>query len=275
MSAGGRYRAAVIGDPAEHSLSPAIHRAGYRANGLVWRYDAVTVTPEELDGFVRSRLDDPAWAGLSVTAPHKEAVLAYGEADEPTRLVGGGNTLVFGAQPRVYNTDVPGFVRAWRAHDLGTPRTAAILGNGATARSLVLALAGLETREVIVLARRPERAASILELARTLGLHAEVSLLGESVGPVDLVASTIPAPATAEHATKLAAEATVVFDAVYDPWPTPLGLAAREAGRFSLNGLDLLAGQAVDQFFLLTGHRVTFEDCRSAAGRELKRRSLL
>ncbi|MBB1484713.1 shikimate dehydrogenase [Tessaracoccus sp. MC1865] len=275
MSAGGRYRAAVIGDPAEHSLSPAIHRAGYHANGLVWRYDAVTVTPEELDGFVRARLNDPAWAGLSVTAPHKEAVLAYGEADEPTRLVGSGNTLVFGAQPRVYNTDVPGFVRAWRAHSLGTPRAAAILGNGATARSLVLALAGLETREVIVLARRPERAASILELARTLGLHAEVSLLGEGVGPVDLVASTIPAPATAEHATKLAAEATVVFDAVYDPWPTPLGLAAREAGRFSLNGLDLLAGQAVDQFFLLTGHRVTFEDCRSAAGRELKRRSLL
>ncbi|MDO5676561.1 MAG: shikimate dehydrogenase [Propionibacteriaceae bacterium] len=271
----GRFRAAVIGDPASHSLSPAIHRAGYEANGLDWKYEAVTVSPGELDDFVSARLDDPAWAGLSVTAPHKEAMLAYGEADEPTRLVGGGNTIVFGDEPRVYNTDVPGFVRAWRAHGLERPRSAAILGNGATARSLVLALAGLEAREVVVLARRPERAASILDLARALDLHAEVRTLGESAGPVDLVASTIPAAATEEHAAGLAAEAAVVFDAVYDPWPTPLGVAALEAGRMSLNGLDLLAGQAVDQFFLLTGHRVTFDACRSAAERELKRRSSL
>lgn len=270
---GGRYRAALIGDPAAHSLSPAIHRAGYEANGLVWRYDAVTVPPEELDGFVRARLDDPAWAGLSVTAPHKEAILGYGEADEPTRLVGGGNTLVFGAEPKVYNTDVPGFVRAWRAHGLDAPRSAAILGNGATARSLVLALAGLEAREVVILARHPERAGAIVDLAQMLGLYAEVKLLGESPGPVDLVASTIPADATAAHAAPLVAESRVVFDAVYDPWPTPLGTAAEEAGRFSLNGLDLLAGQAVDQFYLLTGHQVTFEACRSAAGRELRRRA--
>ncbi|GAA4902615.1 shikimate dehydrogenase [Tessaracoccus lubricantis] len=263
----------MIGDPAHHSLSPAIHRAGYEANGLDWRYEAITVSAEELDGFVRARLYDPAWAGLSVTAPHKEAIVAYGEPDEPTRLVGGGNTLVFGPHPKVYNTDVPGFVRAWRAHGLDRPRSAAILGNGATARSLVLALAGLAAREVVVLARRPERATSILELTRALGLSAEVRPLGEDVGPVDLVASTIPASATAAHAASLASGTRVVFDAVYDPWPTPLGTAAEQAGRVSLNGLDLLAGQAVDQFFLLTGHEVTFEDCRSAAGRELKRRS--
>lgn len=271
----GRHRAAVIGDPAAHSLSPAIHRAGYAANDLAWEYEAVTVTPDELDGFVRARLDDPAWAGLSVTAPHKEAIVGFGEADEPTKLVGGGNTIVFGDEPRVYNTDVPGFVRAWRAHGMERPRSAAILGNGATARSLVLALAGLEAREVVVLARRPERAGAILDLARMLGLHAEVKMLGESPGPVDLVASTIPAAATSPHAAALAADARVVFDAVYDPWPTPLGAAAQEVGRASLNGLDLLAGQAVDQFFLLTGHRVGFEECRSAAAAELKRRASL
>ena len=72
-----------------------------------------------------------------------------------------------------------------------------------------------------------------------------------------------------------AADARVVFDAVYDPWPTPLATAAEEAGRASLNGLDLLAGQAVDQFYLLTGHQVGFEACRSAAAAELKRRASL
>lgn len=271
----GPRRAAVIGDPAAHSLSPAIHRAGYLANGLPWHYEAVTVAPAELHGFVTTRLDGPEWAGLSVTAPHKEAIIGYGEPDEAAQLVGGANTIVFGPQARVYNTDVPGFVRAWRTHGLQRPTSAAILGNGATARSLVLALAGLGAREAIILARSPERAASILELARVLGLTAEVRELGEPVGAVDVVASTIPTAAAAPHAASLAAEARVVFDAVYEPWPTPLGVAAQEAGRAALNGLDLLAGQAVDQFFLLTGHRVTFEACRSAAAQELKRRTSL
>ena len=267
-------RAGVVGDPAGHSLSPAIHRAGYAANDLDWAYEAYTVAPAELDAFVGERLDDPAWAGLSVTAPHKEAILAFGEADEPTRLLGAGNTLVFGADgARVFNTDVPGFVRAWRAHGLSAPRSAAIVGNGATARSILLALAGLGVADVIVLARRPERAAAIMDLAKVLGVRAEVRGLADGVDEVDLVANTIPAAATAPHAAALAGAARVVFDAVYDPWPTPLGDAAAAAGRAALNGLDLLAGQAVDQFFLLTGAGVTFDACRSAAEQELRRRA--
>ena len=267
--------AGVVGDPAGHSLSPAIHRDGYRSNSLDWGYDAYTVAPDDLHGFVTERRDDPAWAGLSVTAPHKEAILAFGAADEASRLVGGGNTLVFGAEPAVYNTDVPGFDVAWRAHGLADPRRAALLGNGATARSIVLALARMGLRELVVLARRPERAASLTSLATELGVDAQVLPLGEAIGPVDLVASTIPADAAAPHAVDLAGSAKVVFDVVYDPWPTPLTEAAAAEGRTVLNGLDLLAGQAVDQFRLLTGHAITFEQARSAAGRELKRRASL
>ena len=96
---------------------------------------------------------------------------------------------------------------------------------------------------------------------------------GEAAGAADLVANTIPASATADHARALAEASSAVFDVVYDPWPTPLASAASDAGRVALNGLDLLAGQAVDQFFLLTGKQVTFEQCRSAAGREIRRRA--
>lgn len=268
-------RAGVVGDPAIHSLSPAIHRAGYLAHGLDWVYDAHSVPPAELDGFIRARLADPSWAGLSVTAPHKEAVVGYGDPDELTRLLGAGNTLVFGDAPRVHNTDVPGFVRAWRAHDLPGPRSAAIVGNGATARSILLALAGLGTRDVVVLARAPERAAGLLRLASTLGVQARTQPLGAPLDPVDLIANTIPAAATAAHAAALAGAARVVFDAVYHPWPTPLGRAAADAGRATVSGLDLLAGQAVDQFFLFTGRQVTFDACRSAAEQELRRRARL
>lgn len=266
-------RAGVVGDPASHSLSPAIHRAGYAAHDLEWAYDPHTVSSADLAGFVAGCAADPSWAGLSVTAPHKEAVLAFGEPDEPTRLLGAGNTLVLGERPRVHNTDVPGFVRAWRAHGLEVPGTAAIVGNGATARSITLALAGLGTRDLTVLARRPERASQLADLASALGLEVRVLTLGEATGGVDLVANTVPTAATAPHAADLAAAARTVFDVVYDPWPTPLGLAAQEAGRMSLNGLDLLAGQAVDQFFLFTGRQITFEQARSAAGRELRRRA--
>ncbi|NLE99244.1 MAG: shikimate dehydrogenase [Propionibacterium sp.] len=271
-----RMRCAVIGDPAHHSLSPAIHRAGYDANGLDWHYDAITVTPDELDGFVRGVIDDPGWAGLSVTAPHKEAMLAYGEADEPSLLVGGANTLVLrGETPTLHNTDVPGFVVAWRAATDEVPKRAAIVGAGATARAILVGLAGFGTREVTILVRNPDRAAGLLELARALDIPAEARLLSDPIEPVDLLASTIPAEATAPYARQWADSAAALFDVVYDPWPTPVAVAARDAGRIALNGLDLLAGQAVDQFYLLTGRQVTLEACRSAAEQELQRRQRL
>ncbi|MCC2592969.1 shikimate dehydrogenase [Tessaracoccus sp. OS52] len=264
-------RCAVIGDPAAHSLSPAIHRAGYARHGLDWTYEAITVTPEGLDAFVTEVLADDDWAGLSVTAPHKEAICRFGEPDHVTRLVGGGNTLVKGQAPTVHNTDVPGFVRAWRHYGLGPLRRAAIVGNGATARSLMVALAGLDVAEVLVLARRPERAGSLVELGLALGTAVEAVAIDEELPEVDLLASTVPTEATAPHAARWAKAASVLFDAVYHPWPTPMAGAAAP-GQTVITGLDLLAGQAVDQFYLLTGHEVTFADCLSAAQDELRSR---
>lgn len=270
-------RCAVIGDPAEHSLSPAIHRSGYETLGLGWRYDAIPVTPDDLASFVQRCIADRIWAGLSVTAPHKEAIIAFGEPDHVTQLVGAGNTMVFGdrsrgSTPTIHNTDVPGFVRAWRSHNLAAPDTAAVVGNGATARSLLTALAGLGTSRVILSVRNPSRTEKIAELARALDVELHVQSLDAQLPSVALVANTIPAAATVPYAQRWAQAAEVVFDVVYDPWPTPLASAARDAGRMALNGLDLLAGQAVDQFFLMTGGRVTFEDCRRAAATELRSR---
>lgn len=270
-------RCALIGDPARHSLSPAIHRAGYARVGLNWRYDAITVAPAELEGFVRDCLDDDSWAGLSVTAPHKEAILGYGEPDHVARLVGAGNTMVMRGTPgnrttTIHNTDVPGFVRAWRARGLGVPRSAVIVGNGATARSLLVALAGLNLRQAVVLAREPARAAGVVELGIALGVDISAQPLAYVPHDVDLVANTIPAPATAPHATAWADAAPWLFDAVYDPWPTPLGTAATPEHTV-LTGLDLLAGQAVDQFHLITGETVTFQECHAAAMSELRSRT--
>lgn len=270
-------RCALIGDPAGHSLSPAIHRDGYRRAGLHWSYDAITVTPGDLESFVSGCLADEAWAGLSVTAPHKEAIMSFGEPDHVSRLVGAGNTLVTHsgsaeAVPTVHNTDVPGFVRAWRARSLGVPQTAAIVGCGATARSLLVALAGLHVRRVVILARDPARAVRAHELGIALGVDTSIQPLGFNPPAVDLVANTIPAAATQPYAQIWADAAQWIFDAVYSPWPTPLGAAATDQHTV-LTGLDLLAGQAVDQFHLLTGGEITFEHAHAAATAELERRT--
>lgn len=276
-------RAGVVGDPAGHSLSPAIHRAGYTVHDLPWAYSAHTVTPAELPGFMGNCASDPAWAGLSVTAPHKRAVVSLGQPDEPTRLTGGANTVCFGDEVTVHNTDVPGFVRAWRSRELAPPRRAAIVGNGATAASALLALAELGVGDVVVLVRDPRRAAGMLDLAAQLDVTAHVQgldPLGAQPGrdetpPLDVVVSTVPTHAIAASAGALVRRAAAVFDVVYHPWPTPLARVAHEAGAAILDGLDLLAGQAVDQFFLMTGHRVSFQDCRVAAEQELNRRARL
>ena len=263
-------RCAVIGDPVEHSLSPAIHRAGYRINGLDWSYEAIRVAPGTLPEFVAS-LTDPGWVGLSVTAPHKKDLLGLGEPDSISLMVQGGNTILLGEEPRVYNTDVPGFLKAWRSRGLEGISTAVIVGSGATARSLLVALSGLSVREVTVLARVPSRAAALCELGIALGIDITAQPMDASFRDVDLLASTIPTSATEKWAGVWAERAAVMFDAVYDPWPTPLASAA-DPDQPVITGLELLAGQAVDQFRLLTKCELSFQEALSAATVELEAR---
>ena len=240
-----------------------------------WHYEAIDVAPGQLNAFVEGCLADESWAGLSVTAPHKDAIVQFGEPDEPTRILGCANTLVLSEEPRVHNTDVAGFGVALRAATVQAPRRVAIVGNGATARSILLAVVQLGARECVVLARNPQRAVDLQLLADSLGIDAQVQALDAPLERIDLLASTIPAAATAPHAERWAQAATTFFDVVYDPWPTPLGVAAERLHRRALSGLDLLAGQAVDQFALLTGRTVSFEACLSAAKQELRRRATL
>ncbi len=132
-------KAAVLGSPIAHSLSPALHRAGYAALGLDWTYDRFELTADQLPAFVAGLDDD--WRGLSLTMPLKVACLEV--ADQVTPLAqraGAGNTLVRTAEGWLAdNTDIPGLVAALLPSWHGWTR-AAILGAGATARSAVLAL---------------------------------------------------------------------------------------------------------------------------------------
>lgn len=254
----------MVGHPVAHSLSPVMHRAAYRALGLDWSYEAIDIAPGGLARFAESL--DERWRGLSITAPHKDDAVALGTTDSVVELTGAANTWVRTPDGVIVrNTDVPGYGVAFAAHGIASAQRVALVGNGATARSALTGLVRLGARQVTVLARRPERAGTLLALAQRLGVACEVVRLGDPVTRVDLLVSTVPAEGPAAHAEQLAGLAPVVFDSVYDPWPTPLARAAAERGRLVLNGLDLLAGQAVEQVRWMTGGHVTFETLRAAA----------
>lgn len=261
----------MIGHPAAHSLSPVMHAAGYRYLGLDWSYDAIDVVPADLDAFVTGL--DASWRGLSVTMPHKEAILAYGEPDDLVRLVGAANTLVLGESPILRNTDVTGFEAACR-HAGVLPGRATIAGAGATTRSVLVSLGRLGCREVRVMARRPEQAEALADLARAVGLELTAVPLDAEPTSTDLVVSTIPGDGLASIADALASVTSAVFDVAYDPWPTPLATAASRRGLPVLDGIDLLAHQAVDQLALMTGGQVPVDQLLDAARDEMSRRAL-
>ncbi len=261
-------RCAVLGSPIEHSLSPVLHRAAYAHLGLAdWDYQRHRVEADELAGFVAG-LDD-SWRGLSLTMPLKEVALGLGEPDEISVLAGAANTMVFDADrhARVYNTDVGGLVNAFAAAGVTGADRVTVLGSGATARSGLISAARMGAGRVTVMARRPGHARDALTgLAARLGVELEVVGWGPTVPSGDVLVSTVVRGAADPIAAAAAAAAPVVFDVIYDPWPTPLAAAAEALGRTVCNGLDLLVHQAVGQIFLMTGRTVP-ADLLAAAGR--------
>ncbi len=270
-------RAAVLGSPIAHSLSPALHRAGYVALGLSdWSYDAFRVEAVELAGFVAGLGSE--WRGLSLTMPLKEA--AFGVAAEASDLAGragAANTLV--RRPdgrwRADNTDVAGIVEALRPHWPVSCSRASVLGAGATARSALLALAELGVSRVSVHARDKAKAAALVSWAMSAG----VGITAGEPGTLDgwgttagaVVVSTLP-PA-AEPAQGLGTRTGgLLLDVVYADWPTPLARAAEEAGLTVVGGLEMLVHQAARQFELFTGRSAPVA-VMLAAGREALARS--
>lgn len=254
MADGAARRAAVLGSPIGHSLSPALHRAAYRGLGLDWTYDAIEVDEDGLPVFLAGL--GPEWAGLSLTMPLKEAVIPLlAEVDPEARSLRSVNTVL--PTPggwRGTNTDVYGMTQSLLERGLdATPRSATILGAGATARSAVAALVRLGARSVVVCARRPEAAAEVVELASRFGLPGRSASLDPDAALVraDVVVSTLPGSAAADWAPLAGSAGGVLLDASYHPWPTPLA-ASWESGRVA-SGRDMLLWQAVEQVRLMTG----------------------
>jgi shikimate dehydrogenase len=278
LVAAGPARAAVLGSPAAHSLSPVLHTAGYRQLGLAgWTYEAIECDEPGLASFLDSV--GPDWTGLSLTMPLKRAVLQLlDETEQLAADVGAANTVLLRDGRRLgYNTDVPGMVTALRQAGVTPGRNALILGSGATACSALAAIRELGATSVTVATRSLPRAAPLLAVAARLGLAVQLTDLDAGLGGAGwgLLISTIPpagAAAVAEQIESQAVRADAVLDVGYDPWPTALAKAAQSAGMVVISGYELLVGQAVGQFELMTGRAAPVAAMRAAGLVELERR---
>lgn len=263
----------VLGDPVAHSLSPPLHRAGYAALGLDWTYDAHRVPAGGLVNFL-ARLDR-TWRGLSLTMPLKrEALGVVDQVTDRARRAGAVNTVVLGEELMGDNTDLPGAVAAIRERTDQIPDRAVILGGGATATSTGLAILELGARSITLAVRDEQRAGETLQVLRShpSAPVVDVATLADD-GPgfvADIVVSTVPAPAQTSALVARCADVPVLFEVLYDPWPTPL--AASAADRVLIGGLDLLVHQAALQFELFTGRTAPLSALRAAGESALAER---
>ena len=274
--------AAVLGSPIAHSLSPVLHRAAYRALGLRdWRYAAHEVDEEGFLPFVAGL--DETWRGLSLTMPLKEVAFEVAADISPTALATGAiNTLVRRETGEwdAHNTDVHGVVAALGGSlrdAAAAPRSATVLGSGATARSAIAALAELGVRHVRLAVRAAVRPATT-RIAADLGLQVEQVSLERWAERGGLVVSTLPAGAGAAAAAVLDGHRLdghrlegTLLDVVYADWPTPLAVAAAAAGLTVVPGLDMLVHQAAEQVRLMTGREAPLQAMLSAGRQAVSR----
>lgn len=252
-------RAAVLGRPIGHSLSPLLHRAAYVSLGLDWHYDAVDVGSDELGAFLDGL--GPEWRGLSLTMPLKAAVLPLlDDVDALARDVAAANTVVLGQGRRSgFNTDVHGIVAALADAGVTTASRAVVLGGGATARSALAALRQLGERAPTLVVR--SEPAETLAAAERLGVAPTVVPFSpEVLDGCDLLVSTLPAGA-ADAVAPHVSDVPALLDVVYEPWPTPL---ARACGGVLVSGREMLLHQAAAQVQLMTGLPAPLEAMRAA-----------
>ncbi|MCX5148793.1 shikimate dehydrogenase [Streptomyces sp. NBC_00320] len=270
-------RAAVLGSPIEHSLSPVLHRAAYQELGLVdWSYDRFEIDEAALPQFVAGL--GPEWAGLSLTMPLKRAVIPLLDGISDTAAsVEAVNTVVLTKDGRRLgdNTDIPGIVSALHERGVDKVENATILGAGATASSALAALARICSGEVTVYVRSRARADEMQEWGERLGVAVRTADWADAADGLGapLVIATTPASATDWLAAAVPAGPGFLFDVLYDPWPTALAAAWSQRDGRLLGGLDLLVHQAVLQVEQMTGrHTAPLAAIRAAGEAALRAR---
>ena len=275
---------AVVGNPVSHSLSPAIHNAGYAANELDFVYLPCQV--EDLEGMLAGVRAMHNFRGLSVTIPHKVAAMdLVDDVAEADRIIGSINTIVK-ENGRLYGlgTDGPGALKALT--DAGVDpdsRTVLLLGCGGAARAIAFALAlNTKVAELCLLDIDQQVLAGLasdLESHTPTKITAEqcsAETLAEAMGRANIVIHCTPVGMHPKQDVSLVPpdlfrSGQTVFDIVYNPLETRLLREAKERGLKTISGVEMFINQAVLQFEYFTGGQAPEEVMRRVVMEHLTR----
>jgi len=252
----------VIADPVGHSLSPLIHNAAFRAMGMNRVYLPIRVAPEHLAEFLDTA-PDLGIRGLSVTIPHKEAVIGLlDDVDEAVRGIRAANTVVFAHGRRAgYNSDYAAAMGSleeaigvsFRGRQTLADRTALVLGSGGVGRAIAFGLVERGAR-VVLCDGEPSRAVRLADELRCQAVdwaerHATPADIVVNCTPIGMHPNVDATPFDKRHMRP----SMVVFDAVYNPEETRFIQDARATGCTCVTGVDMFVRQAAMQFKWFTG----------------------
>ncbi|MBC7086245.1 MAG: shikimate dehydrogenase [Methanomethylovorans sp.] len=250
---------AVLGDPIEHSLSPLMHNAAFKALGMDCTYHAFQVNKENLKDAIKGA-NALGFGGLNLTVPLKEEALKIVEPDSLAAAIGAVNTVDFKEGIRGYNTDGIGAEKA--LIDAGVKIGGAkvvIIGAGGAARGICFQLARCGA-DVTIANRTPEKAIQLADDAAVIGNVKGCGLeqLDDLIASADILinCTTLGMYPHVEDSIVTANqihEDLVVFDIVYNPLKTKLLMEAEKAGAKTVSGVMMLVYQGAEAFRIWTG----------------------
>ncbi|MEP2987950.1 MAG: shikimate dehydrogenase [Parasphingorhabdus sp.] len=248
--------AEVIGDPINHSKSPAVHGFWLRKLGIEAEYRAHHVQPEKLPGYIKKRQDDPSWRGCNVTLPHKVAVMDL--VSDPGLVkdsIGAMNTIIRQKDGSLIgtNTDAAGFFAPLANSDWKGAH-AVVIGAGGAARAVLFALKQAGIENITILARNGLKASGVMMQS---GLKGDILSLDAALPNADLLINTSPLGMVGQPELEVdlspLPDHALVYDIVYTPLETNLLKAAKSRNLDIVDGLDMFIGQAALAFEFFFG----------------------
>jgi shikimate dehydrogenase len=257
-------KAAVLGSPISHSLSPKIHAKAYEILGLEASYEAIEVTEESFPKFyevLESEFGTASWSGFSLTMPLKEIILNKCRSTDPiAERINSANTLYKSENSwKVTSTDYLAFQNLFEGCKVSIDSKVAIIGGGGTARAAIGAL-NSKVNAVDVLLRTTERMPGLIKAAPDLSVNCLA--MASALDEYDLVIQTTPTGVFDQYVGQTKRANGILLEALYKPWPTKLVDHYEKLGGKVISGKELLVEQALYQIKLFSGKSFDLSDMR-------------
>jgi len=247
---------AIIGNPVEHSMSPAMHNPSYEALGINFCYVAFRVDPENVKDAIRG-IRALGIRGVSVTVPHKVAVMEHlDEIDETAQKIGAINTIVNNnGHLKGYNTDWEGCMKAIEEKQEIKGKNVVLIGAGGAGRGIAFGISK-KGGNLLICDRDTSRVDEIASATNATPFSSEQ--LKDNLQDADILIHATPVGMHPNEDKSIIPKEylhpnLLVHDIVYNPWETKLVKEAKEGGCAIVLGYKMLLWQGVTQFELFTG----------------------